>query len=574
MRPLLKPLSTLILIVMILLLNSCDAFDNRSAKDGVLDLRNYDFDHHISLDGEWRFVWNGELSEKPGDSDGYINIEVPDSWNGYEYAGIELPSHGSGSYALTILLPEGLSEYSLEFPTAGTAYNLYVNEELVGGVGIYSTESALASPAYEPRIYDLGEHSKQIHLRIDVSNYHHRLGGLWESISFGNESDIESYRESRIAKELFLFGAIFFMGIYHLGIFSLSTRGKAALYFGVFCLIIGFRTLTTGEIFLLRMWPTLQWQTLVKIEYLSIYLGVAIFMRFIRVQFPDEINKLISQVVLGTSAIFVGLVLFTRVELFSSSLTFFQPFSLVVMIYVIYALGLALLRGEEGSSTVLIGFLAVVITFLNDMLYVANFIHTGHLISLGIMIFIFSQAFLISIRFSKAYDTIDTQRVKLERTNTAFESEIEVRKAAEQEVLQHKNHLEDLVKDRTAKLEIANEQLKELSRVDGLTGIANRRWLDEALDREWKRMLREKRPLSVVLCDIDHFKLLMIVMVTRGEMNVSFKCPRPSRIQSIVLVISQPGMVAKSFVWYFLKRTPRARLKSPKLCGKMFGVYK
>lgn len=144
---------------------------------------------------------------------------------------------------------------------------------------------------------------------------------------------------------------------------------------------------------------------------------------------------------------------------------------------------------------------------MNDMLYVANVLHTGHLISLGLLIFILTQAFLISIRFSKAYTTIELQRTKLERTNTAYQAEIESRKSAEQEVLQHKDNLEELVEDRTAELQIANKRLEELSRVDGLTGIANRRRLDEELDREWKRMLREKRPLSVVLCDIDHFKL-------------------------------------------------------------------
>jgi len=149
----------------------------------------------------------------------------------------------------------------------------------------------------------------------------------------------------------------------------------------------------------------------------------------------------------------------------------------------------------------------VVITFINDMLFVSNVIQTGHLISFGLLIFIMTQAFLISIRFSKAYDTIDSQIIKLERTNTAYQSELESRKSAEFEVMQHKEHLEELVEDRTTELQIANERLKELSRVDGLTGIANRRRLDEELEREWKRMLRDKHPLSVIMCDIDHFKL-------------------------------------------------------------------
>jgi diguanylate cyclase (GGDEF)-like protein len=45
-----------------------------------------------------------------------------------------------------------------------------------------------------------------------------------------------------------------------------------------------------------------------------------------------------------------------------------------------------------------------------------------------------------------------------------------------------------------------------LSRVDALTGIANRRRFDEALRVEWRRNLRGRTPLALVMCDIDHFK--------------------------------------------------------------------
>jgi diguanylate cyclase (GGDEF)-like protein/PAS domain S-box-containing protein len=55
-------------------------------------------------------------------------------------------------------------------------------------------------------------------------------------------------------------------------------------------------------------------------------------------------------------------------------------------------------------------------------------------------------------------------------------------------------------------LKAANEKLKYLSVMDGLTGIPNRRKFDEYLLREWKRHLREKTPLSLILSDIDHFK--------------------------------------------------------------------
>jgi diguanylate cyclase (GGDEF)-like protein/PAS domain S-box-containing protein len=47
---------------------------------------------------------------------------------------------------------------------------------------------------------------------------------------------------------------------------------------------------------------------------------------------------------------------------------------------------------------------------------------------------------------------------------------------------------------------------EKLAMTDGLTGIANRRAFDEALEREWKRTLRHGTQISLLLLDIDHFK--------------------------------------------------------------------
>jgi two-component system, cell cycle response regulator len=52
-----------------------------------------------------------------------------------------------------------------------------------------------------------------------------------------------------------------------------------------------------------------------------------------------------------------------------------------------------------------------------------------------------------------------------------------------------------------AQLRMANEKLKQLVIQDGLTGIANRRHFEQTLDREWQRLSREHKPLSLILCD-------------------------------------------------------------------------
>jgi len=60
--------------------------------------------------------------------------------------------------------------------------------------------------------------------------------------------------------------------------------------------------------------------------------------------------------------------------------------------------------------------------------------------------------------------------------------------------------------DVTLQFDMVNRELSRLINVDGLTGIANRRYLNQHLNREMERSERSKAPLTVIMADIDHFK--------------------------------------------------------------------
>jgi diguanylate cyclase (GGDEF)-like protein len=87
------------------------------------------------------------------------------------------------------------------------------------------------------------------------------------------------------------------------------------------------------------------------------------------------------------------------------------------------------------------------------------------------------------------------------------------RKLAEAEIMRLNAGLELRVQERTqelmqlsSQLRLVNNSLELLSRQDGLTGLANRRFFDTYLAAQFEIAHRYKRTLSLVLCDVDCFK--------------------------------------------------------------------
>jgi diguanylate cyclase len=109
---------------------------------------------------------------------------------------------------------------------------------------------------------------------------------------------------------------------------------------------------------------------------------------------------------------------------------------------------------------------------------------------------------------------------RIAQSTRALDDEAARRKQAEAELERVRAELEDRVRRRTQALEqrnddlsrlrlaleTANRRLKRLVAVDALTGIANRRHFDRALERELRRTRREEQPLSLIFLDLDEFK--------------------------------------------------------------------
>jgi len=80
----------------------------------------------------------------------------------------------------------------------------------------------------------------------------------------------------------------------------------------------------------------------------------------------------------------------------------------------------------------------------------------------------------------------------------------------EQELSNFNQKLANEVQERTYELKKQNEKLQHLlkiSNTDSLTGIPNRYCWEKVLERDWKKSIRESQPISLIMIDIDFFKL-------------------------------------------------------------------
>lgn len=115
------------------------------------------------------------------------------------------------------------------------------------------------------------------------------------------------------------------------------------------------------------------------------------------------------------------------------------------------------------------------------------------------------------LSFAIAHRINEERRRRYDAQYEALTHERHARAAKEEALLAQQRanaELEKKVEERTEALRKANTILEELSETDVLTGLKNRRYLDEAGKREYVRCFRYRRPVSLVFVDLDHFKSL------------------------------------------------------------------
>jgi len=215
------------------------------------------------------------------------------------------------------------------------------------------------------------------------------------------------------------------MGLYHLVLFAIKID-RSPLFFSLFCFILTVRLFVTGDMPITSYFNP-NWFVLIRVEYLSFYLGGIMFMAFFASLFSSEMNKRIEKGVYFFIGFMSLIVLFAPPIVSTSLLIPGQVIILLMILYFFHVLYKANKHGNKEAMIFFVGFFFFNATLINDILFANEIIETGHLFSIGLFIFLGFQSALLSRRYVLAFKRNEDLLEQLNISNRELEEKVKER---------------------------------------------------------------------------------------------------------------------------------------------------
>jgi len=459
-------------------------FDNLSlnktrlkASKGILDLTSVDFNKQklVKLQGQAEFYWNKlmppasfNLPEAPVPT-GYILI--PGIWNGFMIDGKPINGEGFATYHLKIKVNQD-DWYGIKIKEFDCAYKLWVNGTDSVSAGMVGVTKNTTIPSWRRQEIYLRSQDKKIDLVIQIANFQHRKGGAEDTMIFGKRDKVAEYKQVKEGIELFLFGIMFIMFVYHFLFYLYRRKDKSVLWFSLFNLLILVRMLTTGEKVLLEIFPSIPWLFAVRLEYVSYTLAVPVFLAFIFCLYGQKVSKTVVRIVSLIAIAFSIFIVLTPSSIFTYTPIYYQGVVVASALYLFWVLSVAVVKRYENSTVLFFGYLFFLMAIINDLLYYNRLVDTSFIIPFGLFLMLFSQAYVLSRRLSKAFTDVERLSDELNYNNQNLE---EIVKKRTEELLAQKERIENQrieLEEQTNELKLANARLVELDHFkENLTGM-------------------------------------------------------------------------------------------------------
>ncbi|MCP4134047.1 MAG: response regulator [bacterium] len=388
------------------------------AHKGVLDLRDWkdkNFEN-TELSGEWEFYWDqlltpADFSQKNlPEKTGYINL--PWSWI-HGIKGKTFPHRGNATYRLKILLGTGKKNITFFISKIAPAFILYANGKKLLHIGEpgKDTRTSITYSHVELPVF-LSEQA-EVELILQTTNFIRSHSNM-TSITIGTISNLIKKRERSIAFDIFMFGSILFMGLYHFGLFFFRRKDTTPLYFAIFCLFAATFGLIINSSFIIHFFPNITHTTLMKLAYLFENTGYTILGLYIYSLFRNDFPRLFFYIVLALAIITAVIITLTP---WYTTIVIENIFALLKSIgffYIFYILIRASLQKRRRPVLFLGGLLIIYLTHLHDNMVYLALSRAKYMAPLGLFIFIFFQAYYLLARFSRSFAQKETLSEELQ----------------------------------------------------------------------------------------------------------------------------------------------------------------
>jgi len=445
------------LVAAALLLTLCSCAQERRdqpvAQDGVIDLSDWDFERDgiVELGGEWRFVWEEFVEPMPSEvfREKYkATIEVPSTWPGQPHPdepGEFLPGQGYATYALEVRLPTGMDAGALGISTRvvtnAALWRVYSEDgtEELGQMlqGVPGTSLDTTSPAWVKPIDSLAAGGEaRVMLLVHLSNFRHLRGGTWYSPKLGLKDRISQAASFDFALDVFTFGILFIIALYHFILFLQRREDTPSLFFALLCSATSLRLLTTGQLAQeLGMGLSADgFEVLASLEYMSQPLCVISTGLFIQALIPNlYFKRFVYGFAVGFGGVLIGLALFTTALTYPLYLPFYQLYILLFVAVTLVYLARKALQGHVTARWVCLALGIIVVGLVNDTLHASQLIQTVYIAPYAFIAFVLMQSGILSGKFSNAFARIEHLTENLQKeVETQTREAVEAREIAQE----------------------------------------------------------------------------------------------------------------------------------------------
>ncbi len=402
--------------------------DTPEAKNGVIDLSGIDFNNEkkINLSGEWEFYWKQLYTPLDFENELIANKEfniVPLDWDKYDGS----KHFGYATYRLKIITKKNNDSYGLKLPVIFTSYNIWIDDKKIISNGIVGNSKNSSKPRESHEEIYFNIYKDFFYLTIQVGNYSDIANGICFPITLGSAKQIKKKTERTKMVEGMILGVILIMALYHLGLFLQRRNNKSTLYFSLFCFCLALRVILVGEHYFSDLFPDVNYQFQKKLEFLGGYLGLFTFSLFFHSEFYKEVNKIIITCLKTINLLFSAFVIFLPISIYARSLFSFQIFVVVSALYYLGILSVGIYNNNKKAKIFGFGLLLLFSAFLMEFMHVSFRINGFYFMPVGVCLFIFAQAFMLSISFSDSFKEKEKLAKKLKNSNNILESKVKAR---------------------------------------------------------------------------------------------------------------------------------------------------